>query len=82
VEEVEGAKMNKRQLKKARKKAGYWIYARNGATQWMCRKRSCAKLTSYERQVLAKEIKDCEKIRDDAMRQAILEVTGEDMNEW
>ena len=74
--------MNKRQLKKARSKAGYWVCARNGVTQWMCRKRSCARLTSYERQVLAKEIAEAERIRDEAMRQAIIEVTGEDPNEW
>ena len=69
--------MNKRQLKKARKKAGYWVMARWGRTRWMMRG-SCARLTSRERQVLAKEIAEAERIRDEAFRKACIEVLGED----
>ena len=74
--------MNKRRYQKACKKAAYWIEARNGRTQWMCRERSCAKLTGHERQVLAKDIARCEKIRDESMRRAIMEVCGENPDEW
>jgi len=74
--------MNKRQLKKARKKAGYWVLARDGATLWMM-KGSCAKLTARERQILGSEIKEAEQHRDESFRQACIEVLGEDpVTDW
>jgi hypothetical protein len=66
-------KVNRRQLKKARFKAVHW-----GLPEIMRRERSCAKLTSYERQVLAKEIKEFDTHVHESFRKACIDVLGED----
>jgi hypothetical protein len=73
--------MKKRQIKKAMRKAAYWVLAGAGATQWMMTKQhSCAKLTGQEkaRPVIKKFTEEFSKHRDETFRQACIEVLGED----